>query len=192
MERDDSPERWEIESSERLHDYGVFHVRRDRARSPRNGLLRDHAVVAARDGVTVVALTADGELVMVEQYRHGTRALSLETPSGLLEEGEEPVAAGRRELREETGYEVEDARELGAVAINASWETAHAHVVLASGARKAGEPELDPGEDPRTRLVPIEEVWGLVRRGEIDSAVVLSALLLLRLEEQTGGRDGAW
>jgi ADP-ribose pyrophosphatase len=171
-----SPQPWELQSSEHLQDYDVYRVRRDRVRSPRDGSLHDFHVVDAPDGVTVLALTPEHELVLVEQYRHGIRQLSLETPSGILEEGEDPLDAALRELEEETGFRAEEPRSLGTLDLNPSWETTRVHVVLATGARRAGDE--DPGEDTRVRCVATDEVRERVREGAIRSATVVAALHL--------------
>lgn len=173
---------WELLSSEEAEEYVMFKVRRDRCRSPRTGEVHEFDVVDGPDGVTVIALTPDGEVVLVEQYRQGVRECSLETPSGIIDEGEAPEAAALRELQEETGYEAEEVRIIGRLNLNPSWETTRVHVAVASGARRTREKDQDAGEDTRVRVVPFRELAELVRGGEIDSATVIAALHLHRLE----------
>jgi ADP-ribose pyrophosphatase len=134
----------------------------------------------------VVALTPGDELVLVEQFRHPLGRVTLETPAGVVDEGEAPVAAGLRELREETGYEADDARYLGCVAVNPSWQTTRLHVVVARCARASAEKEEDETEDTRVRLVPLSQARALVADGTIDSATAVAALALHAWE-----RDGA-
>lgn len=188
MGKSGSPKAWELQSSEHLQDCDIYRVRRDRVRSPRDGSLHDFHVVDAPDGVTVLALTPDQELVLVEQYRHGTRQLSLETPSGILEEGEDPLDAALRELEEETGFRAGEPRSLGVLDLNPSWETTRVHVVLATGARHAGDKNQDPGEDTRVRCLPVAQVREGVREGAIRSATVVAALHLFW---DSGARAGA-
>lgn len=159
----------------------MFSVRHDRARDPADGEVRDLHLADSPGGVAVIARSRNGEVVLVEQYRHGVRELSLEIPAGVLDEGEDPVNAALRELREETGFVAPGGEVLGTITLNPSWQTARVHVVLARDARPAEAKELDVGEDTRVRCLPLERVRELVRRGEIDSAVSLSALLLLDL-----------
>lgn len=172
-----SPPRWERESSEVLHEYDIFRTRRDRVRAPGDGALHEFEIVESKNGVTVVALTPEGRLVMVEQFRHPLRERSLETPSGIIEEGESPMAAGLRELREETGFTAASAEEIGVVVLNPSWQTTRVHILLARDvAREAEGKSLDEGEDTRVRVISEAEVLGLLRDGTIDSAAVVSAL----------------
>ena len=177
MPSSESPGRWPVESSRLVHEYPIFDVHHDRVRSPRTGEAHDFYVVEASPGVVVVALTGDDEVVMVEQYRHGVREVTLELPAGILD-GDEPAEGGLRELREETGYGLERAEVLGVLEQNPAWETVRVHVVFGEGAERKGEKDLDPGEDTRVRLVPRERIPSLVADGTISSAVAVAALYL--------------
>jgi 8-oxo-dGTP pyrophosphatase MutT (NUDIX family) len=175
-----APAPWELLRSEHLADYEMFAVRRDRARSPRNGTEQDFHVAEAPDGVTLVATTAAGELVLVEQFRHPLRRVTLETPSGVMDPGESPVQAGLRELREETGYVAGHAEHVGTLTLNPSWQTTRVHVVVVRDARPRAEPEPDEAEDLRVRLLLAGEVERRVAAGEIDACVSVAALALAR------------
>ena len=170
------PRPWERTASREIAEYEMFRLREDRSRSPKDGEEHAFHIAASPGGVAVVAVTDDGRLVMVEQFRHGTRRLSLEIPCGMVEEGEEPADAARRELREETGFEGEEPRVLGRFELNPSWQQAPLHAVLVAGARRAGEKDEDEGEDIRVRLVAVDEVRRLVLAGEVESAPTLVAL----------------
>lgn len=178
---------WELLSSEPVAEYSVFSVRQDEFRSPRDGEVHGFDIVASQNGVTVIALTDEGKLILVEQYRHGIRQLSLETPSGFMDEGEAPEAAGGRELLEETGYEADDLHLLGTLAQNPSWATTRVHVVVARGVRDTGKKNLDASEDTRVRLMGLDEVWACMVQGTICSATVIAGLHLFRLAEERGG-----
>src|SRR5688500_9405104 len=104
----------ERSATTRIADYGVFRV--DRATYPT--LSHDIFVFEVPDWCNVIAETETGEIIMVWQHRFGTDELSLEIPCGVVDEGEEPLAAARRELREETGYEAESLELLCAFAPN--------------------------------------------------------------------------
>lgn len=175
------PPSWPLESSETVEEYAMFSVRHDRARDPADGSVKDLHLTDSPEGVVVIALVGTRQLVLVEQYRHGVRRLSLEAPAGIVDDGEEAVGAGLRELREETGFVAEEGELLGTLALNPSWQGTRVHVVLARCAEGGAPRELDDGEDTRVRVVPVERARALAREGAIDSAVSLAALLLLDL-----------
>jgi ADP-ribose diphosphatase len=117
---------------------------------------------------TVLPLTVDQEVVLVRQFRAGPMAQVLSLPGGLIDEGEEPVAAAVRELREETGYAAD--RVEPAASIHANFRTRPGHTLVAHGCRWVGEPQLDDLEDCQPLLVDLPEFRRLLRRGDITTA----------------------
>ena len=156
----------------------MFRVCRTKLRAPRDGAELTFDIAESADGVAVIALTDEGDLILVEQYRPAFRRTFLELPAGVVEEGEDPVEAGLRELREETGYASSRCRSLGVMVLNPSWQTTRVHVLLCEGATREGPPELDEGEDTRVRLASPEELREAIHTGELDTAITLAALAI--------------
>jgi 8-oxo-dGTP pyrophosphatase MutT (NUDIX family) len=139
---------------------------------------RDYAVIHAPDWVNVVAVTPDRRIVLVNQFRFGSDALSLEIPGGTVEAGEEPLAAGMRELLEETGYGGKDARLLGSVRPNPAIMDNRCHYVLVEGAVPTGPMDWDLDEVIEVSTAPVKEVLAWARTGRITHSLSVAALML--------------
>lgn len=169
-------------TSEPEHDRTIeanwlFELRRERYRSRTSDQTHDYYVVHLADAVTTIALTADEQVVLVRQFRAGSRLDHWETPGGLLHPGEDPLAAGPRELFEETGYRGDPAIMLGTVWTNPALLTTRMTTVLITNARRAGDPTPDIGEEVTVGLFPRPEIEAMVRSGKIDHALAALALL---------------
>ena len=140
-------------------------------------LPRDIFVFEAPDWCNVLAETPGGELVLVWQYRFGTDALSLEVPGGVIDPGEAPADAARRELLEETGYEADAFELVSVVEPNPALQGNRCFTYLARGARATGQTSFDELEDLETVLVPREKIASL-----IDDRVITHALVVVALE----------
>jgi ADP-ribose pyrophosphatase len=155
-------------------DHGVFKV--ERLVYEGTPLPRDIFVFACPDWCNVLAETPAGELVLIWQYRFGTDALSLEIPGGVIDPGEEPIDAARRELLEETGYEAESIELVSVVEPNPALQGNRCFTYLARGARPTGKTAFDDLEDLETVLVPKSELAGLIDDREITHALVVVAI----------------
>ncbi len=174
--------RWEVVKSEIIYRCRIFSVRRDESRSPRSGHTWEFHVLETADWVNVVPLTRTGEVVMVRQFRHGIRDLTLEVPAGLMDPGDgSPAAAARRELREETGYATGELVPLGTVHPNPAIMNNRCHMFVARDVELQGPPQWDGTEELILETVPLERVPQLVLNGTISNALTLVAFHLLDL-----------
>lgn len=156
-----------------------IHLRADAWETAGGRVLDPWYMLEWQDWVHVVALTPDDRLVLVRQFRPGFGAAALELPGGIMEPEEtDPVAAARREFREETGH---DAAAFVPVA-SLSPEPAHAtnriHFVLATGAAPAGPQHLDPAEEIAVETLPVGTVLAGLGAGVLANATHVGGLLL--------------
>lgn len=183
------PGAWERLGDNTVESYRIFEVRRSRYRHACEGREGEFVVIDSNDWVNVVALTPGGEIVLVRQFRFGRNGFFLEIPGGMIEPGENPVEAGVRELREETGYEGAGARLLGSVHPNPAIQSNTMHVVLVEDARPVGPPNFDVNEEIETSVVPVARVMDWVGEGRITHSLVLNALFLLHNWLETKSDD---
>lgn len=171
-----SPQPWETLEEEALHDCRVFSVSRARARSPRTGEPHDFYRIDAAEWVNVVPITAAEEVVLIRQFRHGVRDITLELPGGMVDPGEVPAAAAARELLEETGYRAGEVLPLGSLNPNPALFGNRVHSFVANGCERVAEIRRESTEDTYVELVPRADVRARVRGGDIDHALVVAAL----------------
>jgi ADP-ribose pyrophosphatase len=147
-------------------------IRSDRVLLPDGAILPAYHTVECPDWVSCIAVTANLEVVLIEQYRHSVRRLITEFPAGSVDARDaSPMAAVRRELLEETGYASDDWYFIGSATANAARQSNTAHAFLALGAKQVSPPKLDEGELIRTRLMP----WPQFRAQMHDGSLQLPA-----------------
>ena len=148
-------------------------------RLPGGLLIEGYLRCATREYAMTFALLADGTVPLVLQYKHGVGALSYDLPAGYLEgPDEEPLAAAKRELREETGIEAEHWETLGRLVIDTNRGGSSAHLFLATDAYAAGQPHLDATEDLEVRFHTPRELGDMVLSGEITSMASAAAVMM--------------
>jgi len=173
---------WQVVTSRPINNYKIFETRTDHVISPRTGQPHDVYIVAGASWVNVLALTPDQQIVLIQQYRHGTRQVMWEIPGGVIEAGETPEEAAIRELLEETGYSGKSACLLGKVHPNPAFQTNTSYTVLIEEVKLIHPPKMDGMEDISVKLVREEEFGRMIANGEITHALVVVADLWRRLE----------
>jgi ADP-ribose pyrophosphatase len=173
-----APQRWKKLGTRTVAHTRIFDVQSVDYHHPDREQHQDFFVISAPDWVNVLALTPGRHIVLVRQFRYGTDEFSLEIPGGVIDAGEGPVAAGLRELQEETGYVGTRARLLGSVHPNPAMQNNRCHLVLVEDARRSAQLDWDPDEELEITTKPVDEVYTLAYRGDITHAMVLDALLL--------------
>ncbi|MGE3769849.1 MAG: NUDIX hydrolase [Bdellovibrionales bacterium] len=132
---------WEILETDTALDTPHFKVTRERVRLP-SGKIDDVYLQKAAHWVAVLALTADGHILTLNEYRHGTRTYMRHIPAGHIDEGEDPLQAAQRELMEEAGHEADNWEHVGDFHANASRTATTATLFVARNARPAGQQRL--------------------------------------------------
>lgn len=167
---------WPTKSTRPLENYRILSVRSAIRTNPRTKGDHEFFILDCPDWVNIIATTPKNELVMVEQYRHGTDTVDLEIPGGVMDpEDTSAVETGVRELREETGYEGRNARVIGEIAPNPAIQSNICRTVFIENCELKHPTEFDSGEDIRTHLVPIEDIDQMVQTGKVHHSLVVVA-----------------
>jgi 8-oxo-dGTP pyrophosphatase MutT (NUDIX family) len=171
-------EGWERLRSERLLETSYFALRSDRLRLPDGAIKDPYYVIERPDAAIIFPLTKKGEVILVRQYRPPLERMELGLPAGLVEEGEKPEAAARRELLEETGYSGGGWEPLGALASSPSLKDNWANLFLARGVEETSAPNPDEHELVEVVKASVGELRGLIRGGQIVSSSGVAAIML--------------
>jgi 8-oxo-dGTP pyrophosphatase MutT (NUDIX family) len=176
--------RWQRKGTERVGSFGVFEVDRHVVQRDDDRPRTIHTLETV-DWCNVVPVTAAGEIVLIRLHRFGIDGPSLEIPGGLIDAGEAPIEAARRELREETGFTSDDLIPLGVVRANPALQATRLHMFLARDCRPhpAGQ-ALEDLEDCEIVVIGRSELDDRLARGEIAHALVWSALHAFALHER--------
>ena len=173
--------KWEKNSSKYLLENKIFKMREDLVTSPK--LKSNHSVwvMEVPTWVNIIPLTTEGEVILVNQYRFGMEKTSLEIPGGMADDGEDPMEAAIRELKEETGYEGDKVIEIGRVESNPAIMSNHTYTYLALNCERSGEQNLDGTEDIELKLKHINDIPDLIKNRRIEHALVVSAFYFYNL-----------
>ena len=175
-----APARWLVQH-EALHaDCRVFRVYKEHCNHPLDKREGDFFVLRSGDWVLALPITEDGRLVMVRQYRFGTRDLSTEAPGGIIERGEDPLLAAGRETEEETGFAGGRASLLGTCAPNPAIQANRCHFVLLEGVRPTGLRAPDEHEEIQVLAVRPQAALAQALTNEAQHSLALLALYRLR------------
>ena len=175
------PSEWKLKGQKLHADCRIFDVFKRRFQRKSDGVEGDFFVLDTNDWVNVLAITPKQELVLVRQFRYGSQEFSLEPPGGVIEQNEDPILAGLRELSEETGYVGKEAEIIGSARPNAAILSNKCHFVLLKDAQKTAELNFDQHEELITELHPLNNLRDMVAENKITHSIGLNAILMLLL-----------
>jgi 8-oxo-dGTP pyrophosphatase MutT (NUDIX family) len=171
-ENNDMVQKWEVLSRRIAVDYRLFRIEEKKVRSPRTGAAMDVQAIHFPDWVVVLPITRQQTVVMIHQYRHGNEQICLELPGGLVDPDDHfPERSARRELMEETGYRSDRIVKIGETYPQPAVLNNRCFFFMASEAKRVGGPDLDAGEDISLVEVPMDDIPGMIRQGDIKNAM---------------------
>ena len=170
------PSDWRIVDSAVVIDTPHLRLRKDTIALPDGSQIDGYYVRESRGFVVIFALTPDGRVIVVRQYKHGIGRELLELPAGAIDPGEPPEDAARRELAEETGCTADRFELVRTFVTDATNSTSLAYVYLARGAVETQPQQLDPTERIVVDRWPLERVRKSASDGSIDSVAHVASI----------------
>lgn len=176
MKQNDIDMNWKTLDSKYLFKKPWLTARVDKVQLPTGAIIDEYYILEYPEWVNTIAINKDGQFVLVRQYRHGIGKTVNELCAGVVEEGEEPMAAAKRELLEETGFGGGKWIPWMTISANASTHTNLTHCFLATGVERIEKQHLDNGEDIQVRIYNRDDVMGMLSSGEIWQSLMAAPL----------------
>jgi 8-oxo-dGTP pyrophosphatase MutT (NUDIX family) len=181
----DDPLPWKVLSSEYVSRKFWYTVRLDRVALPNGTVIPEYWVSEYLPWVNVVAITADDEILMVRQYRHGSGTVHFEIPAGTTDATDTDLeSACRRELLEETGYGGGRWSSLMTLSANPALQNNLTYTFLAEGVVPMQPANPGSSEDLRLHVVPVQELQAMIERGDLIQALHVAPLLKYLLKRR--------
>ncbi|MCM8527089.1 MAG: NUDIX hydrolase [Lentisphaeraceae bacterium] len=176
--------KWKVKSTRKIFSSHIVELEGRMSVNPRNGIEDEYYIATFPDWCNVIALTPEKEIVLIRHFRHGSRTFEVEFPGGCIDEGEKPLDAAVRELKEETGYVGKNPVLISNISPNPSFQTNRCYTVFIENAKKVTEQSLDEGEDIEIFKVPLEKVPELIQEGSIGNSMIIAAFYLFELYQR--------
>jgi ADP-ribose pyrophosphatase len=184
---DPAPRAWEVIARHEVADRRPWlRLWAEDVRLPDGRTIEGFLTIDAPDVAATVALTPDGQAVISRNYKHGPRRVCINLPAGYLNPGEEPLAAARRELLEETGYVADEWIALSESVESGNRGSGRTFLFLARGARRVAEPDADDLEELQIGLMPLPDLAQAVRSGEVAILSHVAAIGMALVAEADG------
>jgi ADP-ribose pyrophosphatase len=168
--------RWKKLSSKYVYQDRWFQARADSCEFPDGRVIEPYYVVELPDWCNMVVVTKEERIILVRQYRYPVDQNTLELPGGVIEKGEKPIDAAKREMEEETGYTSDDIELIMQLSPNPAINNNTAYFFLARNAVSTGMKNFDAFEDIDVVSFSKEEIWQLLNENKLQHGVQIGPL----------------
>lgn len=169
---------WQEKTKQTLLKTPIFTIEESESVSS-DGLKRNYILIGAPDWVTVIPVVNDN-FIMVKQWRHGSKTLSIEFPGGVIEKNETPIQGASRELKEETGFVAGKMIHLGTINPNPAFMQNKFHVFAAFDLKQTGTQSPDEDEYVNYFEMKQTDVFAEMGSPQMPHALMVAALQLYR------------
>lgn len=174
-----APKEWKLVREKVLADCKVFKVWDELFAHP-DGRQDNFYVCKTNDWVQTAAITTEGKIILVNQFRFGVKTNSWELSGGIIDDDEDVVTAALRELEEETGYVASSARLVASFSPNPAIQNNKAHVVIAEGCQKLKSTNWDKNEEIEVIEVDANQLDSMIENGKIHHSIAINGIYFLQ------------
>lgn len=173
-------EKWKVTDSREVYANPPWlRIHSETVHLPDGKVVKDFHRVQLLDYSLMMVEREDGRFIVLRQYKHGVRDVSLMPPAGGLNPGEDPLETAKRELMEETGHEATGWTKLTEMVTHANQRVSVGHLFYAKGARQVAPPDSGDLEEQEILYLTRDEIWAAIRNGEVMSTSALAAFSLV-------------
>ena len=174
---------WKTKKIESLGKFKIFEIFKEIVENPRNNHLIDFYYLKQSNWTVVIPITNNNEYVLVKQFRIGAKKVFYEFPGGLIDKGEEPINAAKRELLEETGYTAKNFKLITETYPLPAFQTSKCFIFAAENAKFSQKISLDPGEQIETVILNENQVIDLILTNNFDNAIMMLSFLIYKFKK---------
>lgn len=169
--------------SQMIYEGAILNLRRDKVTVMEGTSYRE--IIEHNGGAVIAAVTKEGRMVMVKQFRKPAERVMLEVPAGKIDAGEDPETAALRELKEETGYRAGHIQKLTQMYPSVGYSQEILHLYLCTQL-EAGETAFDENEAIDIEEYDVDELASMVMNGQIQDGKSQIAILMVKQLKDTG------
>ena len=170
---------WTVLSSSQIYDYPPYlRLEKQVIKLPDGRQIDDYHRLQMPNYCVVIPLTTEREGIMLRGYRHGMGKVTPSLPGGMIDEGELPLVAAKRELLEETGYQSDKWQTMGSYVLHGNYGCGRVYLFRATDTRKVCEPDSGDLEQMELQVIDIENIVSWISSGKIESLASVAAILL--------------
>jgi ADP-ribose pyrophosphatase len=172
---------WKTKDVEILLDSPWLQVASETCILPSGSEINEFYTLWQPDWVLIIATDPAGRYLLTKQYRHGTKCLEIEFPAGIVDSGEDCIAAAKRELQEECGYSQGEWSWLRSMPVNPDRHRGRFHIVRATNVICNGAVQWDPNESIELLQVDAEQLTSMIADGRVSHPHHVAAFYLASL-----------
>jgi len=175
--------RWETIDERTAYSCEGFDIINETVELP-DGTETEFDYLSESESAVILPFSTDGDVVVIDEWRHAVKRYNRGLPAGSLEPGEDRTEGARRELREETGYEADEMEYLGGFEPANGFSDAYFHYFVAHGCEQVSDQSLDTDETIDVSTAAFEDLVDAIKAGDLEDGRTVTAMLYYALFER--------